>query len=234
MVLVHHQIPHGEIGEALQPLAVGLGRRLWTALFAREGRPLGEDGEAAAGKLQPRRQRAHGDEDIPRFGQIVQAVVHRHPQLLLPQTGLKLIGRAGTARQNHHGVALPAVVQKILLGGLQTQAVAGELLHQKGEQVPGREGIVGAGEGIQKDHGPGGQAGEELLIGAGEDTVPALQNPLLQEGFHILLQLPQVGVRPFRQAGGLAGQQDGMGGQIVRGGSKLGVDLGKAPVGGAG
>ena len=57
VVLVDHQVPGGQVGEGLQPLAAAVPTLAFRARGLRgQGLPLGEDGKLPVGEVQPRRQ----------------------------------------------------------------------------------------------------------------------------------------------------------------------------------
>ena len=85
VVLVHHQVAHGQVGVRLQLLAVGglLGRA--GALFLSAAAALGQNGQLFGGVLHARGQAAHTDHRRARLGQALQLELHRRLDALLPQ-----------------------------------------------------------------------------------------------------------------------------------------------------
>ena len=166
MLAVNHQVAVGEVGVGAQlfPVGGGLG-----ALFLRRGGlALSEDGHLDGGQLYAGGEAAAADHRLARLGKGGELEIHRRAHLLLPKEGLEIEAALLRARQNHHGEAGGEVVGEVGDGGLQADAVGGQLLGSDSQQRAGTGGVLGGGEGIQVGHRPLRELGGELLTLGGE------------------------------------------------------------------
>ena len=230
MVLVDHQIAGGQVGEGVHLPAVG-GVLEPLALFPGAVRPLGEHGVGTADVVKPGGQPPHGDGDAPRLGQAVELEVHGGTDLPLPQEGLEVQGPLLAAHQHHRPGAGGLELAEV--GGRRVQAgpEGGELPPLGGEHRLGGQGGLGGGEGVQEAQAVTGELGHEIVHPGGKDGVPAVHRPVLDEGFHVLPQLPQPVPAPLRHPAGLGQAHNGVRGQVVGGGGQGLVPGGQIPVG---
>ena len=115
-------------------------------------------------------------------------------------------------------------MSQVLDRRLQTGPKGGKLLGGDGQQHLGRVRIGGGGKGVQIDHRPVPQQGGELGEGQGQLAAGAIQQPPLQQGLHVLIQLPLPGLGPVSHPGAFGEYHTGISGEIVGGGSRLWVD----------
>ena len=227
VVLMDHQVPGGQVGIGFEFGAVG---HRPARLFGGGALPLGEDGKAQGGELQPRREAPHGNDGFPRLGQGVEGEVHGGAHALLPQESLEVLGALLRARQHHRPVALVHIVGEIGGGRLQAGPVGGKLLGQHREQRPRPPGVLGGGKGVQIRRGPVLQPLAELLQGADKAPLRPGQRAVFQQGGHVLPHLPEVVLAPVHDPAALAVENHRVGGKIVGGGGHFRVEEGQIPV----
>ena len=228
VVLVYHQVAGRQVGVGAQLLPVG--HRLAPALFAQQGLPLGEHGEAPHRVLHAGGEPPHGNHRLAVAGQLVELEIHGGGHLLLPQEGLEVEGTLLAAHQYHGAESVGDIVGQVGDGGLQAGAVRGELLGQQVEQGAGPLGVPGGGEGVQVADRPVGQHLGQLLKGAGEvSQLPGQLSPLHQ-GLGVLSQLPQVALSPLGHPGALAEHHHRVLGEVIRRRGHDGVDQGYVAV----
>ena len=228
VVLMDHQIPHGEVGVGPQLLPVRDG--LVFFLLSRGGLPLGEHGKFSPRVLRPGGEPPHRDDRLAGRRQVVEGKVHRRPELLLPQQGLQVQRPLLAGHQHHRGKALVHIVAQIRDRRLQAGAVAGELLCQDVNEGPGPPGVAGPHEGVQIGHRPLLQHPAELLKAPGKDGQLPRQGAALHQDLGVLSELPGVIFRTLRHPGTL-GEEDGrVLREVVRRRGELGVDEGQVAV----
>ena len=121
---------------------------------------------------------------------------------------------------------------EVLYRRLQAGPEGGQLLGHDGQEALGVHRVGGQGEGVQIGEGEVLQTAAQPVEGEAQFPAGAVQLPPLQQGLHVLLQLPLVGLGPLSHPAALGEKHTGVQGQEVRRRGHLGVDEGQVPVGG--
>ena len=230
---MHHQVAHLQVGVAEEPLAaVGLGL---AGLFGLAGQcagqlPLGEHRQLQRRPLAAGGQGAHGDEHLPRRRGSVALQRQRGGDVPVLQQLLHIAAAHRAAAQHQHAEAGGQIVGDVGGGGVQTAAVARQLLGPHIQQQPGREQIPAGGQALQLAQGEAGEHGLQLRFVQGQVAEGPGHDAALHGGGHVLPGLEQEPPQGLLHTPGLADADDGVRGQVVEGGGLVRVDGGHIAV----
>ncbi len=228
---MHHEVAHGEIRIALDPLAGG-GQLLFGCLLfvpAAEELGVGQDRQLDIGVFQPRGEGADADAALPVPGKLLQLRVDKRGDVVILEKFLQHFGPALVPGQDHHPVVLLPVGLYVIGRGLGAAGIGGQLLGRDAGEGLGRQGGTAYGKGVGHVQGIVLQAPHQRVpaegkgLGAKGHLAPLLQLP------QVLLQLLLVVPGTLGAAGGLVHNQKGLRREIIHA-AGLGVDQGEVAV----
>ena len=226
VVLMHHQVPGGQVGVGLEPLSCGviLGCGLAPGLLAGDpGRqlPLGEDRQLQSRVFASGAEGAQGDQRLPLFRHGVAGKIQRRRDLSLPQQPLQILRPDPTSAQHQHPVARGEIVGQIGDGGLQAAAVYGQLLGRHLHHGLGLQQKTAGGQALHLAHREAAQKADQLLpVPLQPGKFPG-QHAAFLRCHNILVPLPKPLLQPLGNPPALTDTHQRVFGQIVRRAGKL-------------
>ena len=217
VVLMHHEVARGQVGERLDAVAVGL---LGRGLFApREHLSLGDDDQPEVGILEARGQRAFENGDMSCLGQQV-ADLGGDPRL---GQGVAHIAAAQlAAAHDRHRAPLLGIAADVGRGHVQIAAVGVHLVGNEVFQMLRRQ----LGDIVQKAVQP--QNGARYAAQTGKIQRIAIQPgrhlAALEQGGHIVADAGGKVAHRIAQARRVLDQHDRILGQIIEGSRHFRID----------
>ena len=194
VVDVDHQVPGGQVGVAEELLPVvlpaGLGGRPASGGGGGE-LSLGEHRQVQLRVLRTGGEGPHGDTDLPRGGHGPAVEVQGRRQVPALQHPLHVPAPALASAEKQHGkISLPVVLQ-VSGGGINAPPVGAQLFGVHRQERLGRQGIPGGGQGLHHAHRETLQGLQPLALREEQARQVPVLLPRRQEGFRILLGLPE-------------------------------------------